>query len=316
MTNFKAVIENKVSRRKFISGVSAGLGATAAVSFAAGCSGSSTSTVPPAPTEPAYSDTDILNFALMLEYTEAEYWLRATTGAGLSAADAGTTPGNVTGGALVDFTMVPAASTVNVPVPGSVIQQYANELATIELAHVRFLRNALGSAAANRPEIDFTDGFAAAAKAAGIQGTFNAFSDPYALILGAYVFADVGVTALHGAATLIKDKVNVLPAAAGLLGTESYQAAEFRTILTYLGMNYVNYADQISALRANAGGGAETALKPDGSAIVAADSNSIAYDRTTDQVLHILYLNPNPGVVSSGGFFPAGLNGNIKASVS
>jgi len=49
---------------------------------------------------------------------------------------------------------------------------------------------------------------------------------------------------------------------------------------------------------------------------VAADSNSISYDRTTDQVLHIVYLNATAGVVSKGGFFPNGLNGTIKASAS
>ena len=66
-------------------------------------------------------------------------------------------------------------------------------------------------------------------------------------------------------------------------------------------------ANQISALRASAGGGAETTIA--GNTIVAADSNSIAYDRTTDQVLHIVYLSATAGVIKKGGFFPNGLNG-------
>jgi hypothetical protein len=50
--------------------------------------------------------------------------------------------------------------------------------------------------------------------------------------------------------------------------------------------------------------------------IVAADSmNSIAFDRTTDQVLHIVYAS-GPGVSASGGFFPNGLNGTIKATAA
>ena len=42
---------------------------------------------------------------------------------------------------------------------------------------------------------------------------------------------------------------------------------------------------------------------------VPTDSNSLVYSRTTQQVLNIVYLNPN-GV--PGGFFPLGLNGAIR----
>ena len=50
--------------------------------------------------------------------------------------------------------------------------------------------------------------------------------------------------------------------------------------------------------------------------IVAADTtNAIAFERTTDQVLHIVYA-AGPGVVASGGFFPNGLNGTIKATAA
>jgi hypothetical protein len=321
MDNLKAVTQNevqnvmgnKVSRRKFISGVSAGVGAAAAVSLAAGCSnnnsGSNANPATPAPT--IYNDTDILNFALNLEYLEAEFYLRAVNGTGLAAADIGAKPGAVTGGAQVNFA-TPA------------IQAYAMEIANDEMLHVQFLRKALGSAAVDRPAIDLTGSFNAAAMAAGIGAAFNAFADENSFIVGAFTFEDVGVTAYHGAAKLIKDK-GYLTAAAGILATEAYHAGEIRTILAYLGAvpataQFLTYANQISALRGKASasvtiassGMAETPVSS--SAIVAADSNSIAYDRTTDQVLHIVYLNATSGVVSKGGFFPNGLNGNITAS--
>jgi hypothetical protein len=60
------------------------------------------------------------------------------------------------------------------------------------------------------------------------------------------------------------------------------------------------------------------------STVVPADANAIAYHRNTDQVLHIAYgtfsntsgsTTPAAGV-AKGGFFPNGLNGNIKTTQS
>jgi hypothetical protein len=171
----------------------------------------------------------------------------------------------------------------------------------------------LGSAAVSRPAIDLTNSFNAAATAAGIGSSFNPFADEDSFIVGAFTFEDVGVTAYHGASTLLSSKTN-LAAAAGILGTEAYHAGEIRTLLAQLGSPYITYANQISNLRATAGGGNETMVS--GSTIVAADSNSVSYDRTTSQVLHIVYLSPSAGVVSKGGFFPSGLNGTITATAS
>jgi hypothetical protein len=291
------LIEKRVSRRKFLAGAST----AAALTAVAGCGGSShsgTTTAPPPP--PAVTDADILNFALNLEYLEAEFYLRAVTGSGLSATDAGSSAGTVTGGAQVPFKT-------------TALQQYAQEIANDELAHVRFLRTALASSAVSRPAIDLMNSFNAAASAAGIGSSFNPFADEDSFLVGAFTFEDVGVTAYHGAAGLLTSKTN-LAAAAAIMATEAYHAGEIRTLIAQLGAPYITYANQISALRATAGGGAETTLSS--STVVAADSNSIAYDRTTDQVLHIVYLSPAAGIVKSGGFFPSGLNGAITASAS
>ena len=303
MDKLHELFKKGVSRRSFLAGVGISAGTAAAATIAVGCGGSSSSNGPspnPTPTPTTFTDADYLNFALNLEYLEAEYYLRAATGSGLSDTDAGTGAGAVTGGAQVAF-KTPA------------IQQYAMEIANDELAHVRFLRKALGSAAVSRPVIDLTNSFNAAAMAAGIGAAFNPFADENSFLVGAFTFEDVGVTAYHGAAGLLTDKGN-LAAAAGILATEAYHAGEIRTLITQLGDPYVTYANQISTLRATAGGGAETMLS--GNTIVASDSNSISYDRTSSQVLHIVYLNAAAGVVKSGGFFPSGLNGNIAASTT
>jgi len=99
-------------------------------------------------------DEDIFQFALNLEYMEAEYYLRATTGKGIESADTGPTAGEVKGGRKVSF-------------QSKAVREFAEELAENELAHVRFYRKTLGNQAVGRPEIDFEAGFAAAAKGAG-----------------------------------------------------------------------------------------------------------------------------------------------------
>jgi hypothetical protein len=244
-------------------------------------------------------DADILNFALNLEYLEAEFYQRAVTGMGLTAADTSGTgsQGTVTGGGAVPFAT-------------AAIAQYAAEIAADELAHVRFLRTALGSNAVAEPTIDLVNSFTTAAVAAGLiqsGATFNPFADEASFLLGAYIFEDVGVTAYHGAAPLIHSK-SYLDAAAGILAVEAYHAATVRTLLFQMGQGPATAA--ISALRAAASGANDDqGVVLNGVAnIVPTDANALAYDRTTAQVLNIVYLG---GASGNYGFFPDGLNGAI-----
>jgi hypothetical protein len=292
-------LRSRLSRRNFLAGLGVTAGTAAVATMAVGCGSSSVPITTPTTPPTGSSDVDILNFALNLEYLEAEFYLRAVTGSGLSSANIGANPGAVTGGSQVTFT-TPA------------IKAYALEIANDELLHVEFLRSALGSAAVDRPAIDLVNSFNTAAMAAGIGPAFNPFADENSFIVGAFVFEDVGVTAYHGAATSIINKT-YLGAAAGIMATEAYHAAEIRTLLAYLGAPYLTYANQISALRATLSGGAEVAVS--GSTIVPADTNSIAFDRTTTQVMHIVY-GAGAGAVSKGLFFPNGLNGTITSTVA
>ena len=310
MENITTLFNKGVSRRGFIGGV----GATATVGLLAGCGDDAFT-----PATTTLTDADVLNFALNLEYLEAEFYLRAATGSGLSATDAGTGAGTVVGGAAV-------------PGLSSTFQQYVNEIAFDEAQHVKFLRSALGSSAVSRPNIDFTNAFTTLAVAAGIisaGATFNPFADFDSFLVGAFVFEDVGVTAYHGAAGLITSKAT-LGAAAGILATEAYHAGIVRTLLTGRAINaaiaataypYVGYANKVSALRATLGGGNETPIVvptslTTPSTIVAADANAVAYARTTDQVLHIVYGTGGGAGVKSGVFFPNGLNGKITATTA
>jgi hypothetical protein len=325
------LIDKAVTRRSFL----AGSGSAAAVALVAGCAGSSTPaampTPTPAPTTPAptatvLGDTDYLNFALNLEYLEAEFYLRAATGSGLSATDTGNATTTVV---VPSTTMVPGLTTVQ--------QKYIYEIAQNELDHVRFLRSALGSDAVSRPNLDLMNSFNGAASAAGIGSSFNPFASYEAFLVGAFVFEDVGVTAYLGAAGLLTSKTN-LAAAASIAAVEAYHAAEIRTLLiadsiatatktsTLVTPNdtYVGYADKISALRATLGAGKETtltALPPYAIPFVPSaympDSTIVAaYPRTTDEVLHIVYATANGAGVKGGGFYPNGMNGNISVTQS
>ena len=321
--------ERRLNRRNFLTGI----GAAGAAAALAGCSSNGQPMTMGGTGTTTYTDTDILNFALNLEYLEAEFYLHASTGSGLASADAGSSPGTVTGGAQVTGLT-------------STQQNILNEIAYDEQEHVRFLRSALGSAAVARPAIDLTNSFNALASAAGIASTFNPFGSFDAFVVGAFIFEDVGVTAYAGAAPLISTAgitAGYLAAAAGIMAVEAYHAAYVRTYLTAQAIAsssyaYLTYANKVSTLRATLGGGNETALTvptgtapftnstiPTASSIVAATSaNAIAYARTTDQVLHIVYgsLSNTSGATASaagvakGAFFPNGLNGNITVTQS
>lgn len=248
----------------------------------------------------AVGDADIFNFALNLEYLEAEFYLRAATGSGLADADTtGTgTLGSVTGGSMVPF-QSPA------------IAAYAQRIAVDEQAHVRFIRAVLGSAAVARPAIDFTTAFTNLAIAAGLitaGQTFNPFADDISFLLGSYVFEDVGVTAYAGAASLISTP-DYVTAAACILAVEAYHAGAIRALLSDLGAGAAT--DAISALRATLSGLADDyGTDAQGSAynFLPTDSNSLVFRRTTTQVLNIVY---GGGAASNYLFFPNKLNGTI-----
>jgi hypothetical protein len=245
----------------------------------------------------AVSDTDILNFALNLEYLEAEYYLRATTGMGLSGSDTGGTgnQGTVTGGSAVPF-------------HSKKLQQLAAEIAQNEKEHVEFLRTALGSKAVAEPSINLYDSFNAAAMAAGLGNSFNPFADEVSFLIGAYIFEDVGVTAYNGAAPLITSKT-YLGAAASILAVEAYHAGSIRTLLLELGQAAATA--KISALRASASNAADDqgVLNNGMVNIFPVDTNALAFARTTAQVLNIVYLG---GASANYGFFPDRLNGTIS----
>ena len=291
-----------------------------------------------------FSDADILNFALNLEYLEANFYYQAAFGTTIDVANPASTAagaplikltgtvgtaGTVSGGSLVPFTTIPVAS-------------YAIETAVEEGKHVNLLLSALGTAAVAQPALNIGTSFQTLATAANIPNgsTFSPYASDNTFLVGAYVFEDVGVTAYHGAASLLTTPAN-LTTAAGILAVEAYHAGLIRTTINYIdpaGTSIAGYTNLISTLRASLSQAALLGVAPNpydtnpddfglatfsvtlnGSTATvtrltdADPTNVIAFARNTTQVLNIV---TGGGAVAAGKvvspavgvFFPAGLN--------
>lgn len=267
------LIDRPFTRRSFTKGIglaTAGiagasvLGGMASKALAQNLSSSS-------PGTSQITDTDILNFALNLEYLEAEFYAVATYGATLvqlGVISQSDTTGPTTGGH-----MVPGFS-------NSPFAFVASALRVDEIDHVKFLRSALGSAAAKKPAINLN------ALGYGFANTSDF------LKLGRQ-FEDVGVSAYAGAAPLISNKT-YLDAAARILATEAQHSGSVRFACVYWGVN----SPAVDGLD----------VPPSSSKPFCVDSMALSITRTTSQVLNIVYGGRQGG----GGFFPQGMNGNIR----
>ncbi len=214
------------------------------------------------------SETDVLNFALNLEYLEAEFYSVAVSGSVLSSSVTGATS-TATGGAKVTFT-------------DSRVADIAAEISADETLHVKYLRTALGASAVAEPVINLN--------ALGIG-----FATQAQFLTLARAFEDTGVSAYAGAATLLTG--NNLQAAAQILAVEAYHAGNIRLYVVEDGITVPSLDSQD--------------VPPTEQHFFPTDSSGLAIKRTTSQVLAIVYANATAGTMS-GGFFPNGVNGNIK----
>lgn len=305
-----------------------------------------TKAAPAASTVSTYTDADILNFALNLEYLEANFYYLAAFG---TTIDVGNAASKAAGAAVLGITGTGTAGTVsvkaNAQVPFKTIQvgSYATETAVEEGKHVAFLRTQLGAAAVAQPALDLMASFNTLAGAAGIAATFDPFASDATFLVGAYVFEDVGVSAYHGAAPLISTGATgktILGAAVGIHAVEAYHAGLVRTSILALdptgALGLLGYTQKISTLRTTLAqqipqspanpddptpddyGVSVTATGKLGgnsvtiSTLVDADPVNVhGFARSTSQVLNIVTGGgaTKAGTKATGVFFPAGLNG-------
>jgi hypothetical protein len=227
---------------------------------------------------------DVLQFALNLEYLEAEFYTTATMGKtidqlGIGISGSGRS-GPTTGWHQVSF----SNSTV---FTGTVANQIGND----ERNHVTLLRTALQNAGIEpiaKPTINLG--------ALGIG-----FANEAQFLTLARVFEDIGVSAYGGAAQLTSVTSSpYIGTAARILAAEAEHVANIRLQIARLAIA-TSKLDSVDIIP-----------PPSGTYFFSVDpSTGLTAIRTPGQVLYLAYDAAN---ATSGGFFPDGVNGNLHTS--
>lgn len=232
------------------------------------------------------TDIDILNFALNLEYLEAEFYTVATTGKTIAQIGIGVdgvgNPGDTTGGEKVHF-RGDGDRDEDDEIFGNV-RAIAREIAFDEQQHVLLLRAALGNLAIAKPAIN-------------LDALNTGFESLKQFLQLARAFEDVGVTAYGGAAPLLSSK-EILATAARIALTEALHAGNVRLLVAE------------NEVRTSALDNKDILPPPSGRKYFGVNHNGLTMVRTPGEVLAIVYGNSAPGT-TSGGFFPNGVNGTI-----
>ncbi len=231
----------------------------------------------------------VLNFALNLEYLEAEFYTYAVNGTsitsygiGINGVANGSNPaagGTTMGGSKVTFSNNLLFSA-----------DIAAEIAADERAHVALLRNALGGLAVAKPNLNLN----ALGFGFGSQNDF---------IKLARIFEDIGVTAYAGAAGLLTTPA-IITTAASILAVEAEHVAALRLQAARLNIATAPPLDGVDILPPPSGSTTQyLSIKT---------SDGLINTRTPGQVLYLAYgMQANVG---QGGFFPNGTNGAITMS--
>ncbi|MDQ2844252.1 MAG: ferritin-like domain-containing protein [Acidobacteriota bacterium] len=227
-------------------------------------------------------ELEVLNFALNLEYLEAEFYTYAQYGTGIESQGIGTSGvasganpaggGTTTGGAKVTF-----SNNLYFSSP------LAAEIGSDERAHVTLLRGALGSSAVAKPNIDLNP--------LGL----NLASQNGFLTL-ARIFEDIGVTAYAGAAGLLTTPAYITTAAR-ILAAEAEHVASVRVQVAGLRIPSPQL-DSVDLVPPPSG--------PQTQYLSLNTATGLCATRTPGQVLYLAFANMQ--AATAGGFYPSGLN--------
>jgi hypothetical protein len=231
--------------------------------------------------------SDVVQFALNLEYLEADFYSIATTGQTLQQRGIPTSGSGISGATTTSFGKV--AFSNNLVFTAGVVA----DIAIDEVDHVLDLRAALtanGITPIAKPPINL-DALASAGASLANEQTFLAL---------ARGFEDVGISAYSGGATFLSGSPYLMTAAR-ILAVEGLHSGNLRLEIARLGI-------PTTALDA-----ADVIPRPSGSNFFSTNlANGLVAFRTPSQVLFLVYgFMAN---VTAGGFFPSGVNGVLNMS--
>lgn len=233
---------------------------------------------------------DVVQFALGLEYLEAEFYTIATTGKTLEQTGIDTSGTGRSGPTLTKYGKVDFSD--NTILTAAV----AMDIAADERAHVKLLRSALKSynvtpVAKPTINLDALDGYNA-----NLKNMAN-------FLVLARIFEDVGVSAYSGGSPYLASAPAVLMLAARILAVEGEHVGNIRLQIAKLGIP--TFAID----------GADVIPPPTGSNFFSTNTaNGLPAYRTPGEVLYLAFgAKANVG---AGGFFPMGYNGVFHVSSS
>ncbi|XP_030973447.1 desiccation-related protein PCC13-62-like [Quercus lobata] len=268
----------------------------------------------------AKADVDLLEFPLNLEFFEAEFFLYGALGYGLDKVAPNLTQGGPT--------PIGAKKANLDPFTRDVIEQFAYQ----EVGHLRAIQKVVKGFP--RPLLDLSKESFAKVVDAAVGKKLSPPFDPYYsgvhYLLASYLIPYVGLTGYVGTIPKLQAPTS-RRLVAGLLGVESGQDAIIRAylyehahkIVKPYGITVAQFSNYFSDLRNKLGHegvkdeglwvpkseGAEG--KINGNAL-AGDADSVAYDRTAEEILRVVYGSGDEH--KPGGFYPKGGNGNIARS--
>lgn len=271
------------------------------------------------------SDIDALNLMLNLEYLQAQF--------GSAVMGVTVDPSRLTGNGVPGVAVVGGRT---VKFSDTMLQTIIAEMAGDNRNHLTPIRVVIGALAVRQPLIDISAGasapFTIAMRGAGVIASGDVF-DPYAseesLLYALFLLKSISAAAYRGITATISNRV-VVQNFTGIGGTEAVHAATIRSYLYTRGATTPRLrenSEKIAAyLRSLSGNQAFQGVSPvtrsyaGGSASLRI-ANVTPIQTTGDvtglsarQLLNQLYLNP--AAVTSGGFFPEGVNGTIRTSAA
>jgi len=223
------------------------------------------------------SDDDILNFILNLDYLQAEFYTVASSGRRIADYSVGIggvgTAGETVGGAAIAL--------------DPRLRELVTQLAVDERAHVKTLRDRLGARAVAKPAIN-------------LEATGAGFRSEAEFLELARLLEDLVMTAYLGVSGLIGDP-RLRATAVGLALAEAQHANTFRSLVSERGL-VVSRFDALDVPPPPSAQGRHFNVDADG----------LCNMRTASQALAVLYRSQTQ-FTTSGGFFPAGLNGVVRS---